>query len=250
MRHRRKRLLAIGILTGILFFLSGLTISMMLQNQESRIRNGNIDLTQWSSDQPINLNGSWAFYWDRLLEQGETDLTLDKPTGFFPVPSNWTKYNNQAFPAIGQAVYGLDITLPSHLSSISLNLPRIYTEYKLWANGRLVAQNGLSQEVASVYLTPRLVTIDQLNGKLKLILQVRNQFHIHAGIGQSPRIGTYDDLFRERTIGLAIDLAIVMVCWFIGLYHLLLIFFRKIRNEYVWFALLCLAVGLASCALK
>lgn len=246
MSFRRNRLLVIGILTGILIVLSGLTISMMLKNKESRIQNGSVDLTQWSLEQPINLNGSWAFYWERVLESGEADLAREKPTGFLPVPLNWTKYDNRAFPAIGHAVYELDIELPSSLPSISLNLPRVYSEYKLWANGRLVAQNGLDPEVETVYLTPRLVTIDQLKGNLKLVLQVRNQFHIHAGIVQSPRIGTYDDLFRERTIGLAIDLAIVMVCWFIGLYHLLLIIFRKIKNEFVWFALLCLVVGFRS----
>lgn len=75
---------------------------------------GIIDLTQWDikKDGPIELEGEWEFYWNRLLNYddfhgGENYI----PDGYFHVPNVWNTYklNNKQLPAEGCATYRLKI---------------------------------------------------------------------------------------------------------------------------------------------
>ena len=246
MRKRMTMIGSLGILCGMMISLLLLTVFLLQTNRSDTILRGQLDLSSWTAGQPVNLDGEWAFYWDRILMPGPSTQTDEKPTGFISVPSDWNRQKTLSLPSIGQATYHLNIRLPDDLQSLALIVPRIYTEYSLWANGWQVVSNGLAPGTRPAYLSPRLVRIDQLAGELNLVLQVRNTFHVHAGIGQSLRIGTFDDLYRERTLGLAFDLAIVAVCAFTGLYHLMLFLFKRHSRAFGCFAMLCLTVGFRS----
>jgi sensor histidine kinase YesM len=233
-------------MVGIIFCMLVFTYYLINLNRLTVVQEGKLDLRTWTGEEAISLNGDWEFYWDQLLAPEEALMGGGALTGYYPVPMSWTRYQDLSLPPLGDATYQIEIQLPSDMESLALLLPKIYTEYQIWSNGSLLAANGFSDSVQPRYMSQKLVRINDLNGSLDLVLQIKNDRHVLAGPGQGIQIGSFESIYRERTIGLAVDLAIVSVCLSFSLYHALLFLFRRHTRTYAYFALLCLAVSFRS----
>jgi hypothetical protein len=90
-----------------------------------------------------------------FLKPGEPE-----PDGYYPVPGYWTSYPNLSLPPEGSATYRVLVNTRGKNRPISLLIPEIFTEYRLFLvlHGLyLIAPLTLSPMTYSTLFTPYLV---------------------------------------------------------------------------------------------
>lgn len=206
---------------------------------------GILNLNNWdfARDGVARLDGKWEFYWNRLLEPGDV-FSKDVLTGYYNIPEYWTSYPSLRLPSKGYATYRLLIEMDGREHILGLSTPDIYTEYRLWVNGELVGSNMSVDNREPTYLCPEIYNIYINDKQLEIILQIKNERHIYAGVGQSILLGDATVIHAKQNLSVAIDFFLIVICFLAGFYHLLVYFLRKKKLESFYFSVLCLAVGL------
>lgn len=209
------------------------------------VENGILNLSGWdfSKNGNIKLDGNWEFYWNQLIMPGDFTKQKSQLTGLYPVPLYWTKYKALNLPARGVATYRIVIDTDKTYKSWSIKTPEIYTEYCLWINGEAINRHGSFNGSNFRYLKPDVYTFSNETHRIEIVLQIKNQAHINAGIGQSFVLGTPENIYRERNAGTAVDLSICAICMFAGLYHFILFAYKKEDYNLLCFAIFCIAVS-------
>jgi len=133
----------------ILFFVVFVFLSVLSSNDENEqpiSTNGIMELSDWDlvGNDPIHLDGQWAFYWKQFIMSSE--LKSYKPDAFVTVPSVWNGYSigNKKIEGQGYATYVLQVhTGKVQETMLGLNIPTFSSAYKLYINDTLVASNGI-----------------------------------------------------------------------------------------------------------
>jgi len=208
--------------------------------------NGVMDLRDWdfTRDGAVKLAGDWAFYWNQLLKPDDFVRETPPPTGYRKVPLYWTRYPELDLPAKGSATYRLLLRTDGARKELSLKSPEIYTEFRLWINGKPIDQHGTLVDAPVRYLKPTLYPFSKEGEWIDIVLQIRNQAHGHAGIGQNFVIGPTHELYGKRYAVLTLEAIVAGICLFIGGYHLLLFAFRNRDKALLYFGLFCIAVAI------
>lgn len=109
-----------------------------------KVENGVIDLREFElDDRLIQLDGTWEFYWQKLLAYEE--LSLHTPDLYAEVPKVWNTYsiNGKSLPGEGYGTYRLRVNtnLPEG-TILGLDINTFSSAYKLFINEKEVAANG------------------------------------------------------------------------------------------------------------
>jgi two-component system sensor histidine kinase ChiS len=192
----------------------------------------------------IKLDGEWEFYWDRLLGPGDFRKTDARAARYGAVPLYWTEYRDAQLPARGGATYRLRIKTSGVREALSIQMPEIFTEFKLWINGRVMDAHGSFTGNAVRFLKPDLCTFLNDSGTIEIILQIRNYAHSNAGIGQSFLLGSPERVSRNRLSSLLLEMILISICIFASIYHIIMFAFRREERDILYFALFTLALAL------
>jgi signal transduction histidine kinase/CheY-like chemotaxis protein len=187
--------------------------------------NGVLDLRKQNFSNQIALNGQWAFYWNQLLSPQDTTPQNGVLVNF---PFKWDGkvINRKVLPAFGYATYRVTVLLPKHTETLRIAMPDTYCAYKLFINGKEVADNGNVSTSAKdfvAYWQYRAIDIEPGTDTLKLNLQIANFVHSQGGIKKAIIIGNKTDIELDRRRIEAIDLLltgclIMGGLFFLGLY--------------------------------
>jgi class 3 adenylate cyclase len=208
---------------------------------------GYLDLSGWDFNNKgiIALDGTWAFYWDRLYtpEDFEKD-TLDKSPDYLKVPGIWNSLliDNHRLTGFGYGTYYLKIKLNHDYDYLGIKLLDFSSSYKLWINKDLVATNG---QVSSVLeeITPQMraqaKTFRVDSDQLVLVVQVANNFHHKGGMWESIRIGTQEQIISAYNKSLILSMFFAGAVFILFIYHLWIYFLRRNEKAALWFGVLC-----------
>ena len=243
---------ALFSLSFILLALLALAACIALRIEETQpfsARQGVLDLRGHNLDRQasVDFGGEWAFYWQRLL--GPEDFAAPAPPtpdAFLNLPGSWQGLSVGGAPIPGNGYATLRLTLLADPAQTlqALRIDAIYSAYRLWANGRLVAQSGrvgTSLDTEAMEHSLRLVPLPQsLDGApLELVLQV-SCFHFDRAGLPTLRLGRLSTLeaAQHRIWGLA---------WFavgtlllMGVYHIALFALHRKNPAPLFFGLYCL----------
>ncbi|NCI47824.1 ATP-binding protein [Sediminibacterium soli] len=204
------------------------------------MQDGLVDLRNTDlSRQPVSLNGNWAFYWKRLIVPGDS---LPSPTAFIPFPKLWrnTTVNGKKFPDIGYASYAVTVLLPPHTNQLALQVPDTYTSYRLFVNGKELAEAGNPDSIAKRAVPKWLNRTVELKGTtdtLRIVLHVANYWHSKGGPYKEMLVGDFDYLVQKRDIGFAFDLVLTGCLFMGGLFFFGLFLFGRHDKAMLYFAL-------------
>jgi two-component system, sensor histidine kinase len=187
--------------------------------------NGVLDLRAQTFTHQLSLNGQWKFYWQQLLSPQDTAAKNENIVNF---PFKWdgVVLNGKPLPAFGYATYRLMVLLPKRTEVLRIAMPDTYCAYKLFINGKQVAENGEVSATAKnfvPYWQYRAIDIAPETDTLKINLQIANFVHSQAGIKKPIIIGTKVLVELDRRRAEAIDLMltgclIMGGIFFLGLY--------------------------------
>lgn len=188
----------------------------------------------------LSLNGQWRYYADQLVEHYET------PKDFILVnfPHRWSDENSQ-----GVATYKLSVLVNPDLQSLAVDIPQLYCAYNLWVNGTLIAKNGevsTSRRTTKPQWLPQVARFAVTKDTLKFTLQIANYHHAIGGIKNPIRLGLPDDLTGQQSKAHLVNMILLGVLTFVGLFFMIVYAFVKREKAALYFALLCLTWGLRS----
>jgi hypothetical protein len=104
------------------------------------------------------------------------------------IPSSWNGYIIDGAPlkGMGYATFRLRIRLPKYGKPKALKLSPISTAHKMWANGELISSDGQvssEREGSEPKYYAKVVSLEQIDEDLELIVQVSNFMHRRGGYG-------------------------------------------------------------------
>lgn len=199
---------------------------------------------------PIELNGEWIFYKDKLLTPADLSSPASLPEpGYIQVPVIWNRQSDsrtgEPLSSQGYGTYYLQVTFNDwHKGPLALRMPDVFSAYRLWVNGREVARNGtpgVSRQSSRPYWLPAVKVVQSERDTLELVLQVSNFHHVKGGIGEPLALGNPEMLLALKTRDEALAFTLFgsfVVCGLL----LLGVFFAGKRQDLAafWFAIFCL----------
>lgn len=206
----------------------------------------NLSAADTTRSAPVRLDGEWEFYWDRLLAPKDfCGLQAPAITGFLALPGSWNgfKLNGKKLSGAGFATFRLRVLPGPAGQDLGLHIGLINSAYKLWANDKLLFENGVIGKNAAEEIpiqSFQQVKLRTENRPIELVLQISN-FHDREGGVISPLLlGDPDKLaaqwVKERSLTL-ISIGSLMV---MGVYHIFLYIFRTKSTAPLYFGLYCL----------
>lgn len=214
-------------------------------------KKGILDLTKWNfkNDGVIKLDGEWEFYWQTFQSHSHTKPDNEAMTGYIFVPGSWNKYNiyGKILSGNGYATYCLRIKIGETSENLSLKIPRIFTAYSLFINGKLLTSAGKvaksGDDMTPVYY-PKIVMINTDSEEIHLVINVSNFNHRSGGILESIKIGTESQIIKAREDQLALELFLFGCLLIMGVYHLVLFLFRRKNLSPLYFGLYCILIAI------
>ena len=213
----------------------------------ARAQSGLLDLEQYHlTEDVISLDGEWEFYWNQLLEPGQINQGVLSSMVTFP--SSWNKYQleGEKVPGFGYATYRLRF-LTTEDQILALKIPKVRTAYKLWINGEEIADAGVvgeSIDTMTPQYKPQIVSFQSQSGENEIVIQMSNYHMQSGGLLSSILIGSEEALLSMRYKGLAYELFIFGALSMMGVYHLVLFFFRRKDKTALYFGIFGVLVAI------
>ncbi|MCF8113991.1 MAG: hypothetical protein K9K21_09110 [Desulfotignum sp.] len=167
-----------------------------------------------------------------------------EPARYYPVPGYWTSYKGLSLPPEGNATYRVLVNIREKNRPLSLLIPEIFTEYRLFVNGHLMDSHGRFSDGRIRFLSPKIYTFHNNRNTIDIVLNIANQNHANAGIGQSFFLGSPENIHKKYRLSTLIEMILVAVCLFAGIYHCILFSLRKKEKELLFFGLFCMLLAL------
>ena len=197
----------------------------------------------------LSLDGEWKFFWHEFIP-ANGNPPKGEPIDL-KVRGTWkhAHYDGTLLPAEGWGSYELLVIVPRTQNRLALKIANIGTAYKLYANGQLIAQQGIPAETAAAAVSRTVPVVAHLpaadaGGRILLVMHVSNFDDRHGGIWQTIRLGVsgfIEHSFREsHTLAAFLFGAIFMI----ALHHLLLFIRRPQEKSNLAFAILCVLLAL------
>ena len=245
MRLNPRALFSLSFILLALLALAACIALRIEETQHFSAKQGVLDLRGYDLDRQasIDFGGEWAFYWQRRLEPNDFPAAAP-PDAFLSLPGAWENLSiaGHPIPGNGYATLRLTILTDPAQDLLALRIGAIYSAYRLWVNGKSVAQSGkvgtsLAEEIMEHSL--RIVPLPVDGTPLELILQI-SSFHLDRASLPTLRLGRLSalDAAQHRIWGLALFAAGTLLL--MGIYHVALYALHRKHSAPLFFGLYCL----------
>lgn len=228
-----------------LLFISTVMASAGVADPTASLGTLNLSHHDLYRDGKVRLDGDWQFYLDStLLPEAFAKGGVPALAGYYAVPKYWTSYRGLNLPSQGDASYRLLIHVKEEKRLLSLLTPEIFTEYRLFVNGELIDSHGKFADGKIRFLSPRVFTFENSSDTIEILLNISNHSHGNAGIGQSFFLGAPEEIQKQHLFSITIEMTLVAVCLFAGIYHMILFALRTEERDLLYFGFFCILLAL------
>lgn len=234
----RRAVFILVLVLGALLAGSGLFPSDTKEN--SGAQRGVLDLTQWNPDvaPPVPLDSEWAFYWGQLLGPDAFVSQEPEPTGFISLPGTWRRFQqgNGGLPAAGYATLHLRVELPETSKLMAVRIPAVFSAYRLWVNGNLIARSGTVGTSAATSLPQyrvQIAVVEPGSRTVDLVFQISNFHHDWSGLVRSIQFGTFEHVVAAKGRDLRLWSGALGALTLLGLQNLFLFIRRRYQEIYL-----------------
>ncbi len=252
------RVKAIGILLLLTFFLLFPLPAAMAATKgattgkPATAANGVLDLRNvaLASNGPVALDGTWSFYWDRLLTPGQLRRAGVAPAPIaVPRPWNGQSVSGRGLPGQGYGTYALKVLLPRSAVGkvMALYMPDIASSYRLWINGQLMGQIG-RVGVSRQSMTPRnvaqVIAFQSGRQQVDLCLQVSNFYERKGGLWSPITLGYQPQIQAMREWNLVSTFLVVGSLLILGIYQMVIFILNRSEKVSLFFSLTSILIAL------
>ncbi|WML41499.1 ATP-binding protein [Neobacillus sp. OS1-2] len=214
--------------------------------QTPKAAEGYLQLSSWdfSTDQPVPLNGEWEFYPHQLLFHDDFDSNGRKLNrDMIKVPG---KFNHE-MKSLGVATYRLHVKVKDTNQVYGLKLSSIQVANRIMLNGKTIGESGKPAEKGGYVARNKPYTsyINLQPGWNELIVQVANyDLRGSGGINGPLYLGSAKQISALDNQALSHDWIIVVSFLIMGLYFVGLYSQRKEDTSLIIFGLVCICSAL------
>jgi len=236
-----------------LFLLAAAAPAPAEQAGPPRAARGILDLRSYDFDRmkPVQLDGEWEFYWERLLEPSALREGPDRPAAeYFDVPGIW---NDRQAPGGGRiggdgfATFRLLVLTGGPGGIRTLKIPVMATSYSLYLDGRRIASNGTvtrSERTTRPHYNPTTVSFESSGETIELVLHIANYSSDKGGPWNSILLGSEQQVMKKRDLRLLYEYVLLGGLLVMGLYHLGLFLLRRNERSALYFGAFCFLIAL------
>ena len=249
-----------------LFLLSSTAQAASSNKIRPEIIEGTLDLTDWhlQIDGPAALGGQWLFGWEQSLPEAFEWTELQaRLAQRFPVPARWEGKphplkEGERLGRYGFATYALRVMVPPyererHLEFKALMMAARVGVHRIDGDGqvRSTFQNagtfttGTDEPSTNNAYRRLRFPVPASTQASELVLTIELSNHatsfLSAGVFGSPTLYDSNDDYQTRIRRWGGYLFSLGVCFMIGLYHLIVYFFRRQNLPALYFGMFCLA---------
>ncbi|MEW9701488.1 diguanylate cyclase [Paenibacillus sp. SI8] len=213
-------------------------------------KNGILDVSQPQSiNQLVKVNGDWEFFWNQLITPEEFKKGNPPLTGFIRLPDNWDafKVDGKELPRTGYATFRVTLILDDPEELKGLLVPVMYSNYKLWVDGKLLAASGKvgTDPLSSVpQKLSQVVYFQPKSDQMQMVLQISNYHNFKGGMWEPILYGPSSAIQASHDRNMVFEAILLGVLSMAGIYHVGLSFYRKKDMSTLYFGLFCLIVAL------
>ncbi|MHC1712485.1 MAG: 7TM diverse intracellular signaling domain-containing protein [Solidesulfovibrio sp.] len=211
-------------------------------------KGGVLDLSGWDMDTggPVRLDGEWEFYFGALLAPKDFEsASLPAPTGYASLPSEWNGalVDGREIGGTGYATLRLRIVPGPAAREWGLRILGVKAAYALWLDGKLLAASGSVGKTLETEIPNPSVLLPTFQGDgrpLELVLQVSNHNYLEGGVISPILFGPAETILARQIRLWAVAAFFAGSLLVMGMYHLVLFFFRKNSPSPLYFGFYCL----------
>ena len=197
---------------------------------------GLIDAREFDfSSERLNLAGTWLMFDQQLVSPADLDPGQALPASF---PNVW---NESRKTGQGASTYYLQI-LVHQPGELALDLPQMYSSYKLWINGQLTAANG-NPGMSSIETTPQwlpqTISFAVSSDTLHLVLQIANFSHHKGGCKDPIYLSGASRMLAHHNLSNVSKLVECGTLFVVGLVFLVVYFQQGRKKLVIYFSLIC-----------
>ncbi|WP_026702580.1 sensor histidine kinase [Salibacterium aidingense] len=204
----------------------------------------------FEEEQVYTLDGEWEFYWKQFIEPSSFPAASSSSV-YVNTPGSWDEKIavGKPLPNEGYATYHLQLLLPETIkeSVAGLYIPEVATAYTLWADEKIIAENGspgTAREVMEPDHHPRMVYFEPEEEAVDLVLHVSEYYQRKSGWWDSFYIGSADGIQKMRDKNVAAEVFLVVSLLVMALYHIGIFLLRPKERSPLYFSGICLAVAM------
>lgn len=237
----------------LLFFpLFFITVSAKSFGEKNELaKQGILDLTKhnWSANGITDLNGEWAFYWQKLYTPASFDSANIQPSVYSYVPGFWNKDIpgiGMFQPAFGYATYHLKVLCPASQEKLSLKFLTVASAYKLFVNGEQlfeIGKVGTTRATSYAAYDPIIVPVTPINNELDIVIQVTNFNYSTGGLWDFIKLGPQDQIHSYWLRNVGLNFFIAGGFFLIGIFYLIVFFYNRKQLAPLYFSLFCLMLA-------
>lgn len=237
-------------LFSILIFISAYSCAKENKPTPPNAIDGILDLTEWDFDVngKVDLYGKWEFYYGEFLHSKDFLERKENKPKYIEVPSLWNGYdwNGKILPGSGFATYRLVVKTKNLNKVMGLRIGDMYSSYRLYVNGNLVAKNGnpgkTKEETIAQWL-PVVRFIDLNSQETEFIIHIANFNHRKAGTWAFFEFGNTEEIISSREKPMAFELFLFGTLLVMALYHFGLFALRRNDKSVLYFGIFCFLTG-------
>lgn len=195
-----------------------------------------LDKARYEKRPFLYLLDGWEFYAGRLLIPEEipaytpdTFLYIGQYGGF--------DLGNPDAPRHGSATYRMSVYVDEEPQDYALELPEIFSRWRIWVNGKLVQSVGMDDA------KPRpesWMAVFEASGKIEIVVAVSDESGLYSGMVYPPAFGSPEAVGKMLAVRLLIHGGAAAAALIIGILCLLVGLGFRFARPYGELALLCL----------
>ena len=193
------------------------------------------------SDYPVlHLVRGWEYYHDKLLAPEDFSANAPVPDEYIFIGQyGGFDSGNLALSPHGSASYRLVIELPADTRSYTLELTEIFSSYRLYVNGALVAQMGNPTPAAYRPETGNRTVTFEAGERTELLFAVSDFTGFYSGMVYPPAFGNPHAVSRLLAAKLIFRAALCFIALAIGILSIFIGLLNKRHTTTLLYCLLC-----------
>jgi hypothetical protein len=203
-----------------------------------------LDATSWDLSARISLKGKWTVIEEKLVPPDSVSSFYAKSAVSFPLLWNELRLNGSGS---GCATYALNVLLPSTEESLALEIPQLYSSYKLWVNGEELGAAGNVAATTNASVPKWVYQTFSFTPKdtVRIVLQIANFHHHKGGAAQPIYLGSQRTVHTHFAWSMGSTVLQIVFLLLEGLFFVF--YYRRSRKRIIlYFALLCLTWSVRS----
>lgn len=214
MKHDRRFLISLmlTILISSILCIGLYHLNNKYTYSELQPDHGQITFSQTDLNSLHFLIEDWECYPDLLLSPEDLSSTVRTPYLFYTDIGDNTRFDNGISDTDphGCASYALHIWLPPTLQSYTLELPEIYSAYRLYINGQEYTRTGdPSPDSYQAYTQTKPITF-LAKDRADILITVSDYSHFYSGMVYPPAFGLTGTVTAAREFRLLLSVCVIV----------------------------------------